>query len=93
MTYSTINAMRQSMSLLNRITACAAQEGVVNPDQWARDQIWSLTTDDEMEARWDDAEFNYNATFNPDTGARPDVITDSIITRVVKARVAALGTP
>jgi hypothetical protein len=88
--YNSSREMVASESLQKRITASAAEEGVLAPDQWVRDQIWYLAVDDEWDARWSDANFNYNPTFNPDTGERPDVITDAIISRAVKERITHL---
>ena len=88
--YNSTRQMVASESLQKRVTASAAEEGVLSPEQWVRDQMWYLAIDDEWDARWSDAAFNYNPTFNPDTGARPDVITDEIISRAVKERVEFL---
>ena len=88
--YNSTRQMVASTTLQERITACAAEADVLAPEQWTRDQMWYLASDDECVARWSDAAFNYNPTFNPDTGARPDVITDEIIARIVDARIAHL---
>jgi hypothetical protein len=80
-----------SSTLGQRVAAAAAEKGVLSPEMWAQEQMWFLASDDEWVARWADASFNYNTTFNPDTGERPDVITDSIIDRAVQDRINALA--
>jgi len=81
--------MASSPSLAQRLVAAAADEGRMEPLGWVNTNIWALVSwDDQWAARWDDANFNYNLTFNPDTGARPDVITDALILSVVQEVLA-----
>jgi hypothetical protein len=90
MTYQSVSDMQASMSLRQRCIAAAANEGSLSPDIWVAENFWQIVAhDDEWDARWSDSVFNYNLTFNPDTGARPDVITDQMITTVVQALMAA----
>jgi hypothetical protein len=90
MTYQSQVDMQASMSLRQRCTAAAAQEGSLSPDAWVAENFWQIVSHDaQWDARWSDAVFNYNLTFNPDTGARPDVITDALITTVVQDLLAA----
>lgn len=89
--YNSTRQMVASNSLKDRVTAAAAEKNLLSPAQWASDQMWFLASDDEWVARWSDADFNYNPTFNPDTGARPDVITDAIIDRAVQERIDYLA--
>lgn len=85
--YNATREMVASDSLIKRVTGSAASKAVLNPEQWTRDQMWFLAVDEEWVARWSDANFNYNPTFNPDTGARTDVVTDAIIDRAVQDRI------
>lgn len=90
MTYQAVSEMQASMSLQNRCIAAAASEGSLSPGSWVAENFWQIVShDDEWEARWSDAAFNYNPTYNPDTGARPDVITDALILAVVQELMAA----
>ena len=89
--YNASRDMVSSTTLRLRVTAAAAEKGVQAPEAWAQQQMWFLASDDEWVARWSDASFNYNPMFNPDTGARPDVITDEIIDRAVQDRIDALA--
>jgi len=89
MSYQSITEMAGSQSLKARIIAAAAQEGREDPQPWVEQRIWIIVShDDEWAARWDDANFNYNLTFNPDTGMRPDVITDALILSAVQEIMA-----
>lgn len=85
MTYSALSNMRRSASLQERLVAATAQEGITDPDQWVVTHSWEIVARTEWVARWNDAEINYNPTFNPDTGARPDVITDGHILAAIQA--------
>ncbi len=84
MSYSTHAAIVQSGSLRQRITACAAQEGVGDPPRWVSAVIWTLPTS-EWIAAWASAEA---ANPGSDHGADEAVITDQSILSVVQSRVA-----
>jgi hypothetical protein len=92
MSYSAINAMFQSQSLRKRIIACAAQEGEPNPEGAVSNNImWRLVTNSEWVSNWTSAVAGYTEVYNPDTGARPDVITDGHILAAVQAVRTAAG--
>lgn len=89
MAYSSIVEMAQSNSLRMRITACVAQEGITNPEQWTASNMWKIAAQPGWAADWDYAKGTYNPNFNPDTGARTDVIDDAQILSAVQAVAAA----
>lgn len=92
MSYGAIADMAKSSSLLTRIAAAAAQEGISNPWQWANDHLWEIAASPDWDAKWDSAKAAWadlNATWQiteiPDYGARTDVISDSYILAAVQA--------
>jgi hypothetical protein len=89
MTYSSIVEMTNSPVLLRRVAACAADEGLVgNPEAWAQQNIWAVVSSDAgWVAAWDSARASSSDNYNPDTGARDDVITDAMILSVVQPLV------
>jgi len=88
--YNATSQMVESDSLLRRVIACVAAEGIVNPEQWSRDQMWYLASDPGWVEAWAYAKDNETLDDNPDTGARPGVISDAVILSVVQARKTAL---
>lgn len=85
MTYNTIILMANDGDLIQRFTACAAQEGVPGPDGWAYSNRWAL-------AGYDQAAIDaYASAEAGDTdeiggyGKRQDVITDGVILAIVQA--------
>jgi hypothetical protein len=94
MTYVSIVEMTASTALVRRVAACAADEGLQgNPEAWANQNIWAIVSADSgWSAAWDYARAAGNATnFNPDTGARSDVIDDNMILAVVQPLVLAMN--
>jgi hypothetical protein len=91
MSYTAIVEMTRSVGLLLRIAACAADEGLPGDAQlWAQQNVWAVvTTGSDWSAAWDSAKANGSDNFNPDTGARDDVITDGMILSVVQPMVGA----
>lgn len=90
--YNSTSQMVASESLRRRVTAAAAGEGVLAPEQWTTDQMWFLASNTEWVEAWAYAKDSETLDHNPDTGARPGVINDTMILSVVQARIAALGT-
>lgn len=84
MTHQALASMRGSHSLKQRIVACVAMEGVANPDAAAEQFLWPIIARRDWISAWDAAVENYNNQYNPDTGARPDVITDAMILAAVQ---------
>jgi hypothetical protein len=97
MSYKTITLMHSSASLHGRLTAAAAKEEIAAPEQWVQGQMWFLAASPGWETAWENAlKQGDNTKFNPDTGARDDVITDQMILAAVqarRARLASLDTP
>ena len=88
MSYNSIMEMTASMSLMQRIAACAAEEGYVgNPMGWVQGSIWQIVSEGNWDAAWDSARAAGSVNVNPDTGARDDVITDGMILSVVQPMV------
>lgn len=85
MSYQSMVEMASSASLLTRIVAAAADEGIADPLQWAQSRIWHLASADGWAEAWDYARATANDDVNPDTGRRPGVITDDMIRTVVQA--------
>lgn len=88
MSYATMIAIAGNSSLTQRMTACAAQEGVTYPESWIDQRRWGLIGADWI-AAWDYADQTYTVNQNPDAGARTDVITDQMILSAVQAAVQA----
>jgi hypothetical protein len=96
MSYNTMVKMANDEALRARVVACAAKEGVADPNQWAADNMWKLVIDDGWIASYDYA-LGLNATAlagsNPvnliDPGYADSVIDDAAILSVVQPRVLA----
>jgi uncharacterized protein YjiK len=92
MAYSSIVEMASSFSLISRVAAAAASEGVADAITWANGNIWRVVAENEEWAtNWGYAVDTATINVNPDTGARTDVISDQMILAVVQPMV--LGTP
>lgn len=86
MSYHAINQMFQSQSLRQRVIACAAQEGITDPETAVSNiRMWQLSSNTDWVAAWDTAVDGYTLDKNPNTGERPDVITDAMILSAVQA--------
>lgn len=85
MSYTSIVEMAQSVTLRNRITACAAQEGEGSPDGWVSQNLWKLATTAGWADDWDYAKGAYSVNQNPDFGERNDIISDQKILAAVQA--------
>lgn len=92
MAYADIVEMARSQSLMSRVAACAAAEGIDNPQDWAMQRAWKVAASAGWADKWTYAVDTYKADFNPDTGARPDVISDAdILSAVQTIRTAETG--
>lgn len=89
MSYSSVVEMAGSQSLLQRIVAAAAGEQIVDPLAWAQRNIWQLVSSPDWDDAWDYAQQTATLDHNPDTGARPGVISDQMILSAVQARRTA----
>lgn len=90
MSLNTINDMRNSNSLRQRIVAAASKAGVLIAEQWSADNMLPIVTSPGWEASWDYAVDNATRNVNPDTGYRDDVISDGDIAAAVQARIDAM---
>lgn len=85
MSYATIHRSVYDDALMNRVTACCAQEGADNPPSVAGDLIWDVCTATDIEAAYASA----LAANNPNPGADETVITDAMILSAVQANTPA----
>lgn len=88
MSYSSIQAIATDGSLMGRITAAAASEGLETPDSWAASRMWKFASQPGWGDKWSYAVDTYQVNANPDTGIRTDVISDADILAAVQAIVA-----
>lgn len=85
MTYSSIRNLATDGTLMGRITACAATEGIETPDSWVAARMWKFASQPGWGDKWQYAVDNATANTNPDIGARDDVISDPDILAAVQA--------
>ncbi len=87
MSYLSIANMAQNPRLIERITACIAQERPAeSPSSWASANIWQLAAS----PGWADA-WEYAINGGEQTpGTNPGVITDGMILAAVQGRIADL---
>lgn len=79
MSYRTQAILAKDADLLERVAACAATQGIVNPVTWAYENQWKLSA----EPGWDTA---YSAAVNSmykHPGNSEDIITDAMILTAV----------
>lgn len=88
MSYNAVVSMANSNSLRMRIVAAAADQGVVNPQQWAQDNLWAVVASPGWAAKWRYALDTLTVNQNPDLGARDDVISDDDLLAVVQGMVS-----
>lgn len=93
MAYMTISTIAGNPAMLNRVAACAAQEGVPDPRGWAQQNMLTLAASPGWAAAWESALASDPGT-DPETvevardtdlGGREDVITDGMILSAVQA--------
>jgi len=92
-TYTAIDQIASSPSLLNRVAAAAADEGEGDPTGWADRHKWALAVQPGWADAWQYALDNQTDDDNPDTGVRPGVINDSMILAAVQSIMAAEAGP
>lgn len=82
MSYAIIAAITQSSSLINRLTAAAAQEGKsdTSPGSWVSAHIWAIAASPGWASAWGSAA----AGGVTDPGANEAVITDAMILAVIQ---------
>jgi hypothetical protein len=97
MSYQTIMDMANSHSLQQRMQAAAAKEAAAAEVElpggvasWVLSNILTIVAVSGWDQKWEYYEVNYTPVFNPDVGARPDVVTDEDILGAVQPRILAL---
>lgn len=96
MSYMSIIETSESPTLRRRVQAAAAQEmaaagvTVSSIEGWVAERMLRLAATSGWADSWAYAQDTYTPQFNPDTGARPDVISDGAILAAVQPEVLAL---
>lgn len=81
MTYANIAAITRSTSLIDRMTAAAAEENKTPPyDGWVRQRVWDLAATPGWATAWGSA----LASGIVDPGSSEGVITDGMILAAVQ---------
>jgi hypothetical protein len=88
MSYNTINRCANDQAFQSRITACAAQEGAVEPSGAMYKLIWPVSTRTDIEAAYASA----LAAQNPNPGGDEAVISDQMILSAVQAELPNIPT-
>ncbi len=81
MSYLTQADLADDGMIRRRVTACAALEGIGNPDAWAYERRWQLSA----QPGWSAAYEHAVTSGREDPGADPAVITDAMILAAVQA--------
>jgi hypothetical protein len=80
MSYSTLAQLAKDAAFLERVTACAATQGIRQADKWAEDNRWAMAA----QPGFDEA-YAYAVSFeNPAPGKDVAVITDAQILSAVQ---------
>jgi hypothetical protein len=77
----------RSQSLMSRVAACAANEGIDNPQAWVQDRSWKVAATPGWSDKWSYALDTLTVNQNPDIGMRDDVINDQDILSAVQTIV------
>jgi hypothetical protein len=85
MSYQTVIEIVNSGSLMYRIAACAAGEGIADPQTWVSARKWEFASQPGWDDDWAYAKDTATINQNPDIGARDDVINDAKILTAVQA--------
>lgn len=86
MSYANIVSAARSQSLIDRVTACAAQQHLGMPERWAKDNAWQVAA----QPGWGDAWASAVASGIEDPGADEGVITDPMILSAVQTLAGLL---
>ncbi|MGL3804728.1 hypothetical protein ACSYDW_01385 [Paeniglutamicibacter sp. R2-26] len=81
MSYNTVADMAYDSYLMRRITACAALEGITQPDSWGPARVWVLAS----QPGWADRYATAVQAKTPNPGADEEVITDAMIRTAVQS--------
>lgn len=85
MSYLTLTQVAADPHIILRASACAAAEGIPDPQYWVQDHMWQFSA----QPGWGDA---YANATGDDPGADETAITDQMILAAVRA-VRAAETP
>lgn len=81
MSYATIATIQEDFALRRRINACAADEGIADPEQWVLGHTWELAVQPGWAAAWESA----LASGIESPGRREDVISDGMLLSAVQS--------
>lgn len=81
MSYSTLAQMARDADFLDRVTACAALEGIQQADKWAEDNRWAMAA----QPGFDEAYAYAVNTGVASPGKNAAVVTDKEILSAVQA--------
>lgn len=80
MSYSTLAQLAKDVHFRDRVTACAALQGITQADKWAEDNRWAMAASPGF-----DEAYAYAVTFaNPAPGKDVAVISDEQILSAVQ---------
>ena len=79
--YLTVSVIAKDPAMHARVTACAAEQQVDNPETWTSELRWKWAAQPDWDEAWESAV----ASGNSDPGADPAVITDGQILSAVQA--------
>ena len=85
MSYNTIAVMARDADLQQRFIACAAKEGLRDPQQWVMPRIWTLVSHDGLPDAYQSAVDSKKIT----PGALEEVIGDAALLEALQAVVQA----
>lgn len=89
MSYNTIASMARDGDLQQRLIACAASEGVADPQGWTLANVWHLAATPGFSDAYQYAVDGTTVNQNPRVGQRDDVINDQMILGAVQTLRAA----
>lgn len=96
MSYTTIINIAESPSLQRRVQAAVAKEAAAAEVSipylatWVADRMLHIAATSGWDQKWEYYEASYTPIYNPDVGARPDVVTDEDILAAIQPLVLAL---
>lgn len=84
MSYLFQSKLAADTALKERVTACAATEGIENPSGWVFDNSWALST----QPGWVEAYKKSVNAGSKEPGADEDTITDAMVLSAVQSLAA-----
>lgn len=86
MSYLTLTKIAADPTIILRTAACAAAEGIPDPQFWAQEHMWQIVTQPGWSAAW-------NGSDSGEPGADEEAITDAMILHAVQAVNGQEATP